>query len=96
MTEHVFTKYDAWQYTYDSASNRLTNTAAGNEQTITMGLVTKPEIIKIGTASNAPEEKFFYGLGSPRYLRVHADGRKTFYLGGVAGGEESPTLLLRP
>jgi len=45
-----------------------------------MGLVTKP--IRIQQGSNVPET-LFYGPGSNRYLRVHADERKTFYLNAM-------------
>lgn len=69
-----------YTYDYDASSNRLRKTIGGNAQTIKMGLVTKPVSIQQG--SNDPE-LFFYGIKGQRYLRVHEDGRKTFYLDGM-------------
>lgn len=62
-------------YTYDSGSNRLFN-ARG--QIISMNLITKPETI----TSEFGAEIIRYGVGGKRYMRVHADGRKTFYING--------------
>jgi len=68
-------------YKYDTASNRLTNTSnATVKQTITMGLLTKPQSIK---QENAEPEQFFFGVGGQRYLRIHEDMRKTLYLNGM-------------
>lgn len=67
-------------YAYDHAGNRLSNTATGNTQSIVMGLVSKPVSIQQG--NNDPEQ-FLYGPVSQRYMRVHADHRKTLYLNGM-------------
>jgi len=56
------------------------NEASYNEQAITMGLVNKP--IRIQQASEHPEQ-LFYGMRGRRYLRVHEDGRRTFYFPGM-------------
>jgi|GEM_PF-3981016 len=66
-------------YTYDEASNRLHNgLSEADEQTIVMGLITKPEKVLQGE----PSTSLVYGPGGARYLRVHEDGSKTFYLAG--------------
>lgn len=64
-------------YGYDAAGNRLSD---GQGQTIVMGLRGKPKRIN----QDEQIEKFRYGPSGGRYLRVHADGSKTFYLKGSA------------
>ena len=71
---------DLARYSYDSAGNRLANLLPGKRQIMTMGLLTKPT--RIQQESQQPE-KFFYKPDTFRYLRVHADGRKTVYLPGM-------------
>jgi len=63
-------------YEYDTAGNRLSKKAGNLNQTIQMGLVTKPTLIQQGTLIEA----FSYDPNTRRYLHTHADNRKTFYL----------------
>jgi len=71
---------DIGDYTYDTAGNRVHNKALANQQTIVMGLKNRPTHIQ--QSDNDPEV-FFYAPSCARYLRVHADGRKTFYVGEI-------------
>lgn len=64
-------------YSYDSSGNRLNN--ARMRQSIAMGLVGKP--VKVTGVKG--DEVIKYGLGATRYLRKHADGRKTLYIQGI-------------
>lgn len=63
-------------YSYDEAGNRLSD---GYGQIVSMGLVSKPVAIQQGTL----REAYRYGMGGKRYMRVHADQRKTYYIGGM-------------
>lgn len=69
-------------YVHDTAGNQLTKAPNGSTsltQSIYNGLITKPERI----TTDAGTETIKYGVGGRRYLRMHADGRETFYLNGM-------------
>lgn len=72
-------KNDRGVYTCDPAGNRLGNSAPDYEQAVSVGFVTKPTSIQQGSEQPAIIR---YGIAESRYLRVHADGRKTLYLRG--------------
>ena len=63
-------------YTYNTMGQRLND---GQGQLIEWSLIDQPEKITTDEA----EETFAYGPGGQRYLREHADGSKTFYVGGM-------------
>ena len=50
----------------------------GVGQHVAIGLIGKPTTIVQGNELEA----FSYDVGGNRYLRMHADGRRTFYLDG--------------
>lgn len=74
-------------YSYDAAGNQIAHDPAPTsqfpQQQIAMGLVTKPVSIKTNRGNAIDIEIFDYGVSGKRYLRKHADGRKTLYIGNV-------------
>lgn len=62
-------------YDYDEGGNRLTNGLSAHErQVFDIGLVGKPESIRLGEGTDKVE-RIFYGCNGLRYLRVRAGGR---------------------
>ena len=61
--------------------------SAKGAQSISWGLLDKPVKIRTRTRTGGKGgsvyEEFTYGPGGQRYLRKHADGSKTFYVGDM-------------
>lgn len=78
--ENVASPDTQWDFTYDSAGNRL----SGQGSSVKFDLCGKPNVI---TNADNSTETFKYATGCRRYLRVHKEGSKTsktFYLAGGA------------